>query len=106
MLIMMAVAVLAGFGLKFILERFKSNGGKIAFTSLMCGLVLFEFLNFPPFKVIDLTKHPKVYDWFKSQKGDFAIAEYPLDADSPSDYYKLLKALTMRLPVTVSCRMF
>ena len=91
--VMLAVSVLAGFGLKCILERFKSNKIKIAFTSLVCGLVLFEFLNFPPFKVIDLTKYPKVYDWLKKEKGDFVIAEYPLDADSPNEYYKFCQTI-------------
>lgn len=91
--VMLAVSVLAGFGLKFILERFKSNKTKVIFASLACGLVLFEFLNFPPFKVIDLTKYPKVYDWLKQQKGDFAIAEYPLDTASPNEYYKFCQTI-------------
>ena len=91
--VMLAVSVLAGFGLKFILERFKSNKVKMVFTSLICGLVLFEFLNFPPFKVIDLTKYPKVYDWLKEEKGDFVIAEYPLDCEGSDNYYKFYQTI-------------
>jgi len=86
--VMLAVAVLAGFGLKFILERFKTQKAKIAIATLFCGLVLFEFWNYPPFKVIDVSKAPAVYYWLKEQSGDFAIAEYPLDADSPNEMYK------------------
>jgi hypothetical protein len=85
---MLAVAGLAGFALKFILERFKSQKTKIAITSLFCGFVLFEFWNYPPFKVIDISKVPAVYYWVKEQPGDFAIAQYPLDADSPDAMYQ------------------
>jgi len=81
---MLAVSVLAGFGLKFILERFKTKKIKILITCLFCGLVLFEFLNFPPFKVIDLIKYPKVYDWLKEEPGEVVIAEYPLDVKGPN----------------------
>lgn len=86
--VMLAVAVLAGFGLKFILERFKSKKAKICVTTLLCGLVLFEFWNYPPFKVIDVSKVPEVYYWLKEQPRDIVIAEYPLDADSPNEMYK------------------
>lgn len=86
--LMLAVAVLAGFGLKFILDKFKGQKAKVAITSLFCGLVLFEFWNYPPFKVIDVSRAPDVYYWLKEQPGDFAIAEYPLDADSPNEMYK------------------
>lgn len=85
--VMLAVAVLAGYGLKFILERFKTQKSKITITTLFCGLVLFEFWNYPPFKVIDVSKVPAVYYWLKEQLGDFAIAEYPLDADSTNVMY-------------------
>ena len=86
--VMLAVAVLAGYGLKFILERFKTQKAKIAITCLFAGLVLFEFWNWPPYKVIDVSKVPPVYYWLKEQPGDFVIAEYPLDADSPNEMYK------------------
>lgn len=87
-LLMLAVAVLAGFGLKFILEKFKSNKVKIAIAGLACILVLFEFWNWPPYKVIDVSKFPTVYYWLKAQSVDSVIAEYPLDADSPNEMYR------------------
>lgn len=86
--VMLAIAVLAGFGLKSILERFKSKRVKLALTCLFSGLVLFEFWNWPPYKVIDVSKVPAVYYWLKEQSEDFAIVEYPLDADSPNEMYK------------------
>ena len=90
---MLAVAVLAGFGLKFILERFKSQKTKVAVTALFCALVLFEFWNYPPFKVIDLSKVPQVYYWLKEQPGGIVIAEYPLDAGSPNELYKFFQTV-------------
>jgi hypothetical protein len=91
--VMLAVAVLAGFGLKFVLARFKSQKMKILITALCCSLVLFEFWNWPPLRVMNLTKYPKVYDWLRLQKGDFAIAEYPLDIESPNEYYKFCQTI-------------
>jgi len=87
--VMFAVAVLAGFGLKFILERLKSQRTKAAFTVLCCGLVLFEFWNWPPYKVIDVSRVPAVYYWLKAQPADTVIAEYPLDIVGPNELYKL-----------------
>ncbi len=91
--VMLAVAVLAGFGLKFILERFKSGKTKLAVTALFCGLVFFEFWNWPPYKVIDLSKVPAVYYWLKEEPKDTVIAEYPLDADSPNELYKFFQTV-------------
>ena len=86
--LMLAMAVLAGFGLKFVLERFKTQKSKIAITTLFCGLVLFEFWNYPPFKVIDVSRVPAVYYWLKEQPKDIVIAEYPLDIIGPNEMYK------------------
>jgi hypothetical protein len=91
--VMLAVAVLAGFGLKFILERFKGRKSKATVTALFCSLVLFEFWNYPPFKVIDLSKVPAVYYWLKEQPKDIVVAEYPLDADSPNELYKFFQTV-------------
>ena len=91
--VMLAVAVLAGFGLKFILERFKSQKTKVVVTALFCGLVLFEFWNWPPYKVIDLSRVPAVYYWIKEQPKDIVIADYPLDADSPNELYKFFQTV-------------
>jgi len=86
--VMLAVSVLAGFGLKFILERLKTQKAKIAVTMLFCGLILFEFWSYPSFKVIDISRIPQVYYWIKDQAEDFVIAEYPLDANGPNEKYK------------------
>lgn len=86
--LMLAASVLAGFGLKIILDKLKNQKAKIVVTLFFCCLVLFEFWNYPPYKVIDLTKYPRVYDWLKAQPGDIVIAEYPLDLTGPNESYK------------------
>ncbi len=91
--VMLAVAVLAGFGLKLFLERFKSHKIKLAVAALSCGLVLFEFWNYPPFKVIDVSKVPAVYYWLRSQPQDSVIAEYPLDHVAPNEIYKFYQTV-------------
>lgn len=92
-LVMLCVSVLAGFGLKYILERIRTTKKRFAFTALVSCLILFEFTNIPPFHVTDISKPPLVYQWIKEQKGDFAIVEYPLgesvgpgESAIPNDY--------------------
>jgi hypothetical protein len=87
--VMFAVSVLAGFGLKFILEKSKSNKAKIAITTLVCVLVLFEFWSWPQYKVIDVSTVPAVYYWLKGQPEKVVIAEYPLDINGSNELYKL-----------------
>lgn len=86
--LMLAIALLAGFGLKFILDKVKSPKTKIVLTCIFTGLVLFEFWNWPPYKIIDISKVPAVYYWIKEKPGDLVIAEYPLDAGTPNVMYK------------------
>lgn len=85
--VMLAVAVLAGFGLKFILERFKTQKARIIVTAIFCALVLFEFWNYPPFKVIDLSQTPPEYLWLKARSSDLTIAEYPIDTNGANVMY-------------------
>ncbi|MCX5694956.1 MAG: hypothetical protein NT014_07585 [Candidatus Omnitrophica bacterium] len=85
--VMLAVAVLAGFGLKIILEGFKTRKTRIAITVLFCSLALFEFWNWPPYKVIDVSRAPGVYYWLKRQPADTVIAEYPLDLNGSNELH-------------------
>ncbi|MBU1090812.1 MAG: hypothetical protein KKC42_03095, partial [Candidatus Omnitrophica bacterium] len=88
-IVVFAVAALAGFGLKFILDKINSNQKRIALGVIVTSLVLFEFWSWPPFKVINIEQVPAVYYWLKQQPGDFVIAEYPLVAQHPSTRYLL-----------------
>ncbi|MBU1925010.1 MAG: DUF3108 domain-containing protein, partial [Candidatus Omnitrophica bacterium] len=80
--VMIAVCVLAGFGLKAILETFNSGRKQFVVMSLVCGAVLFEFLNIPPYRITSVNKIPEVYQWLREQPGETVIAEYPLEADT------------------------
>lgn len=91
--VMLAMAVLASLGLKYVLERFKSRIAKLLMISLFSGLVLFEFFNYPPYKVIDISKVPQVYYWLKDQPKDTVIAQYPLDDKSPNELYRFYQTI-------------
>ncbi|MDD5165804.1 MAG: hypothetical protein PHQ57_00235 [Candidatus Omnitrophica bacterium] len=91
--VMLAVAVLAGFGLKLILQRFKAKNTKIIIAGIIFTLLIFEFWNYPPFKVINISKVPDVYYWLGQQPGDFVIAEYPLDIEGPNEMYKFCQTV-------------
>lgn len=88
--LMLAVSVLAGFGLKFIIEK-KGKAGKKALFALFSGLLLFEFWSYPPLKSIDVTAVPSVYYWLREEPKETILAEYPLDADTPNDLYKIFQ---------------
>ncbi len=90
--VLLCVAVLAGYGLKLWLQKIREDWlivklGRISLparksvvlTSIVCGLIIFENLNFPPFPVMDIGRVPQVYAWLKNQPGDLVIAEYPRD---------------------------
>jgi len=87
--VMLGVAILAGFGLGSILKKLKSTRAKFAVTMLFCILVLFEFWNWPPYKVIDVSKVPEVYYWLKKQPKDIVVAEYPIDTNGANEMYEL-----------------
>jgi hypothetical protein len=85
-LVMLAVAALAAFGLRYIIRN-KSKLLAGVLSGIFLLLVLFEFLNFPPFKIIKLTEIPQVYLWCKMLPQEVIIAEYPLDIEGPDPLY-------------------
>lgn len=76
--VLLAVSLLAGYGLKFLRAKIDKKKS-VVLTAVLCGAVLFENLNFPPFAVMDVGHVPQVYAWLKNQPGDLVIAEYPRD---------------------------
>ncbi|MEW6075307.1 MAG: hypothetical protein AB1530_03270 [Candidatus Omnitrophota bacterium] len=86
--VMLAIAVLAGIGLALIRAKYRSSRIKAFIAVAACAAVLFEFWNYPLFKVINVSRVPAAYLWLKKQPGDFIIAEYPLDTESPDELYK------------------
>lgn len=93
LLVMFAVSVLAGYGLQAVLARCTKGVARAILTCIIIALALFEFLNFPPFRVINLKAYPPVYQWLREQKGDFIIAEYPLDTEGPHELYKFYQTI-------------
>ncbi len=83
--VLLCVSVLAGFGLSFILNKIRDKKVSVLCLLFSVFLVLLESLNFPPFHSTDFSKIPEVYQWLKSQPGDFIIAEYPRDNDVSFD---------------------
>ncbi|MBU1998289.1 MAG: hypothetical protein KKE64_02210, partial [Candidatus Omnitrophica bacterium] len=102
--LMLAVAVLAGFGLKFVLEKFNNKTTKTGIAVLVMLLVLFEFWNYPPFKVIDVSRFPAVYNWLRLEPKDTVIAEYPLDARDQNEMYKLYQTRHEKKMINASAR--
>jgi len=86
--VMLGVAVLAGYGIRLLLDKFKSRWIRILLTAAFCSLVIFEFWNWPPAKIIDVSRVPDVYYWLKGQPGDFTIAEYPLYTEGSNEIYR------------------
>ncbi|MDD5745694.1 MAG: DUF3108 domain-containing protein [Candidatus Omnitrophica bacterium] len=80
-LVMLSVCVLAGGGLKDILEDSADRKKRALKVALVFGLVLLEFLNIPPFHVTDVSTSPEVYQWLRQMPAETVIAEYPLEAD-------------------------
>jgi hypothetical protein len=87
LLSILSTSILAGIGLRYLLERKSLLKKKNAFASLFILLILFEFNNMPPFHVTDINKPPEVYNWLAEQKGDFIIAEYPLSEASVGETF-------------------
>ena len=87
-IVLLAVCVMAAFGLKEILNRINTQKGKYIFLSLFALVIFVEYAEFPPFRLTKV-KEPEVYRWLASQQSDFAIVEYPLGAsDDPYTTYE------------------
>lgn len=76
--VLLAITVLAGFGLEFLLSRVKGGRTSLLIVSFFLGAVLFENLNFPPFPVLNV-RPLAVYEWLRDHAGDAVVIEYPKD---------------------------
>ncbi|GAH35836.1 unnamed protein product, partial [marine sediment metagenome] len=71
--ILMSLIVIASIGMNKILEKIKPFKYKTIFVVVIILLIIFEYMNFPPSHITDLSKTPDVYRWLKEQPGDFII---------------------------------
>jgi hypothetical protein len=83
---MLSFSVLMAFGIKFILEKIKNNKTKVGLALLMAFIVIFEFVNFPPFKATDIGASEEAYFWLKDQPSEILVVEYPLEEDDTVIY--------------------
>jgi hypothetical protein len=78
MIVVMCVAVLAGYGIA-LLEKANVFGKlKVAAVALLMGLILLEFTIVPPFYSLDTSATTDYYRWLKSRPGQPAAAIYPM----------------------------
>ena len=86
--VLLAVSVLAAFGLREILVRINTQRMRYLFLSLFSLIIFVEYAEFPSFRLTKV-KEPEVYKWLASQSGQFPIVEYPLGAsDDPYTTYE------------------
>jgi len=77
-LLMLGIALLAGFGLKHLMSTLPDRKRDIV-TLLIFSLIFVEFISIPPTTMIEIPKTPGEYVWLAGQPGIFNIIEYPLD---------------------------
>lgn len=88
-LLMLCLALLAGFGAEQLLKKIKNKKKKNLAAIALGALILFEFINFPPYLATDASKTPLEYEWLAEQPGEFIVAEYPLQWDNFYMFYQL-----------------
>ncbi len=79
--VMLCVSVLAGIGLVSILKKIKNAKKRRIFFAIVLLLIFIEFAPTLPAPMVNAVNPPPVYGWLAEQKGDFIIAEYPLEDD-------------------------
>jgi len=77
MLLMLCLALLAGYGIKYVLDKYdgQSASRRCIILLLVSCLVIFEFLSVP--YPLSETKIPEFYEQLATDKGDYAILEIP-----------------------------
>jgi hypothetical protein len=75
-LMLLAGAVLAGFGIKEILKMTSSRPAKGALYIGLLAVLAVEF--YPALDFKDTARLPGAYSWLRDEPGDFTVAEYPL----------------------------
>ncbi len=86
--VMLALCVLAGFGFKFLIERLASPRKKATVGFGLICILIFEFMNIPPFRTTDIGNVPEVYRWLKDQSEKSIVIEYPLGNDIEYIFYQ------------------
>lgn len=86
----LAVCVLAAFGLKALLSQIRQTRAKAALLALLTLVLAIEFIEYPPFRVTDVTV-PGHYRFLAGREGDFPVVEYPIGSShDPYTTYEYL----------------
>ena len=87
-IVLLAVCILAAFGLRELLLRINTKRGKYLLIFLFSLIIFIEFAEFPSFRITKV-REPAVYKWLASQPGRFPVVEYPLgDGFDPYTTYE------------------
>lgn len=84
----LGLSILAGLGMKGL--NTKGKYWRLFFTPILVSLIIFEFINFPPYPVTRTDKIPPVYKWLRDQPGQQIIVEYPLTEWDTVTHYQYL----------------
>lgn len=86
--VMISLCVLAGFGIRFLLEKMDKKWKVVTIGCFLPALLIFEFANVPPFKTTELGKASEVYQWLKEESSDSLVIEYPIGNDVEYLFYQ------------------
>jgi hypothetical protein len=73
------IVILAGYGVKAILDTKWLTGRSISVAIILAALILFEFTIVPPFKYTEVKPPPAVFTWLAKQDSGKPVACYPMD---------------------------
>lgn len=83
---MLAVSVLAGYGVVRVSKLLKRRGQIILFF-IVSGLLVYEYICIP-LPSVHISREPaEVYKWLAEDQGDYGILEYPLETQQQNKYY-------------------
>lgn len=84
--VMLALSVLAGYGVTKVLALLKKRG-KVILSCFILAFLVYEFICVP-FPYEKISREPaEVYKWLTSSKEEFAILEFPLTKLQTNKYY-------------------
>jgi hypothetical protein len=105
-IVMMCVAVLAGYGTALLAHKVRSRKYRALLLALLMAMVLLEFTIVPPFRSLDTAKITDYFRWLKNQPGKPVAAVYPLfEGNHFDNYYYLFQQRLHRKKLINGSRM-
>ena len=87
--VILGISILAALGARELnlKRKFRHN---FSMSIFLIPLIIFEFINFPPYPVIQTDNIPQVYRWLSKQPSKSIIVEYPLAEWDTATHYRYL----------------